>query len=164
MQKPQSAKFVALESCRGVCALLVSLMHLSVNGDFYYLTLVRNGGLGVTYFFVLSGFVMMHAYGSKIRGGGDLVPFIVRRFGRLYPLHIIILAVLVAFELLKLLLVHRAGLSSGSAPFSGANSLPALAAGAALSSTVWAFSMFSPGTAPVGRSVPNFGHISSFSE
>jgi peptidoglycan/LPS O-acetylase OafA/YrhL len=141
VQDKQSAKFVALESCRGICALLVALYHLSANSHLYNLTLVRNGGLGVTYFFVLSGFVMMHAYGAKIRGGADFVPFVVRRFGRLYPLHITILAVLFGVELLKVLLVHD-GASSGSPPFSGPNSLPALAGGAVLINGLGFFNVF----------------------
>jgi peptidoglycan/LPS O-acetylase OafA/YrhL len=132
VKKTQSAKFVALESCRGICALLVALVHLSANGHFYNLALVRNGGLGVTYFFVLSGFVMMHAYGSRLRSGNDLGPFVIRRFGRLYPLHILILAVLVLLELVKLAMTSRGGVSSGVPAFSGANSLSALAGGVAL--------------------------------
>lgn len=121
--------------------MLVALVHLSANGHFYSLTIVRNGGLGVTYFFVLSGFVMMHAYGSKLAGTRDFIPFTVRRFGRLYPLHITILSVLFVLELVKLLLV-RGGVSSGNPPFSGPDSLPALAGGAALINGLGFFDVF----------------------
>lgn len=119
-------KFLCLESWRGICAILVALVHLSALGHFYYFPPVRNGGLGVTYFFVLSGFVMMHAYGRKIRVGSDFGPFILKRFGRLYPMHIFTLLILVALEFAKLAVMNLGHVSAGSAPFTGANSVPSL--------------------------------------
>ncbi|MDO6416081.1 acyltransferase [Sphingomonas sp. BIUV-7] len=131
-EEPKSEKFAALESCRGICALLVALVHLSANGYFYNLLPVRNGGLGVTYFFVLSGFVMMHAYGRKLSSIDDLVPFAVRRIGRLYPLHIAMLLALFLLECVKLIIVSRSTLAAGVPAFSGANSYSALLGGVLL--------------------------------
>ena len=120
-------KFQALESCRGVCALLVALYHLSANGHFYQFAAIRKGGfLGVAFFFVLSGFVMMHAYGRRITGLGSFRSFFLRRFGRLYPLHFAMLSILLGIEFLKLLMVDGLHISSGTPPFMGANSVPSL--------------------------------------
>ena len=46
--------------------------------------LVRNSYLMVDMFFVLSGFVMCHGYGDRIRNRGDLRDFIALRFSRVY--------------------------------------------------------------------------------
>jgi len=120
-------RFRALDSWRGVAALLVLFFHFSANGAFYAFPPIRHGGLSVPFFFVLSGFVITHAYGARLAGGGQVRRFVVRRIGRLYPLHMITLGALVALELGKWALV-RAGLPSGEAPFAGANDIGSLAA------------------------------------
>lgn len=57
--------------------------------------------LFVDFFFVLSGFVIASAYQSKLSSGDGVIPFALRRFGRLYPLHIATLAALVTFALAR---------------------------------------------------------------
>jgi len=120
-------RFHALDSWRGIAALLVVLVHLSANGAFYEFPPVRHGGLSVPFFFVLSGFVISHAYGARLRNSAEVGQFVLRRVGRLYPLHIVMLGVLVLLELVKWVLV-RHGAPSGQAPFAGANDLPSLIA------------------------------------
>jgi len=59
--------------------------------------LVASGWLWVHFFFVLSGFVMMQAYGHDFAGalrGRAYWRFIVTRFGRIYPLHLFTLLVM----------------------------------------------------------------------
>jgi peptidoglycan/LPS O-acetylase OafA/YrhL len=41
----------------------------------------------VDFFFVLSGFVLMHTYGARIQGGAAYRDFLRKRFARVYPLH-----------------------------------------------------------------------------
>ena len=61
---------------------------------------------GVSFFFVLSGFILSLVYGEKLKEGGlnagsrlaDILSFIVARFARIWPLHVATL-VLVAFLL-----------------------------------------------------------------
>lgn len=120
-------RFHALDSWRGVAALLVLFFHLSANGAFYAFPPVRHGGLSVPFFFVLSGFVITHAYGARLAGGGEGRRFVVRRIGRLYPLHVVTLGALLALELVKWALV-RIGLPSGQPPFAGANGIGSLIA------------------------------------
>jgi hypothetical protein len=120
-------RFRALDGWRGIAALVVALNHLNFEGNFYYWEAIRRGGLCVDLFFVLSGFVICHTYGDRLRGGVGAAKFAIRRFGRLYPLHIATLGLLVGLEAAKAIAMSVLGLTAGQAPFSGATSLPALA-------------------------------------
>jgi peptidoglycan/LPS O-acetylase OafA/YrhL len=42
----------------------------------------------VDFFFVLSGFVLMHTYGERIVDGADYLDFLRKRIARIYPLHL----------------------------------------------------------------------------
>ncbi|HMD80159.1 MAG TPA: acyltransferase, partial [Anaerolineales bacterium] len=125
-ERDVSYRFRALESWRGICAMAVVLFHFS--GVSHVYPVVRNGGLGVEFFFVLSGFVMTHAYGDRLRGWAAAKKFVIRRFGRLYPLHLAMLLAMVVLETIKLAISILFDVQSGEPPFSGTNSLSALAA------------------------------------
>lgn len=75
---------LSLEGIRGFAALIVALYHLKIGTE--YFSVIRNGYIFVDLFFVLSGFVICAAYYSKINSTQDLGTFIIRRFGRLFPL------------------------------------------------------------------------------
>lgn len=94
-------RFQVLDSWRGVAALLVALFHFRFLGHFYESPFVRHGWLWVDFFFVLSGFVITHAYANRLRAPGGVWSFAVRRFGRLWPLHIAVLAAFAGLELVK---------------------------------------------------------------
>jgi peptidoglycan/LPS O-acetylase OafA/YrhL len=124
--KQQSAqRFEALDSWRGVCALLVALFHFPLAGPIGENAFVRGSFLFVDFFFVLSGFVIAHACTEKAGTGQGLAKFMVTRIGRLFPLHASMLAAFVGFELLRLAVPQLAG---GEPPFSGAFSLDTLPA------------------------------------
>jgi peptidoglycan/LPS O-acetylase OafA/YrhL len=91
-------RFAALDGWRGICALLVALHHLNAHGHFYSLPLVRNAWLFVDFFFVLSGFVIAHAYGRGLQSASQIRDFTLRRFARLWPLHVTILAAFITLE------------------------------------------------------------------
>lgn len=74
----------ALEGGRGLAALIVALYHLRIGAD--YFSVIRNGYLFVDLFFVLSGFVICASYWQKLGTAGDFRSFMIRRFGRLFPL------------------------------------------------------------------------------
>jgi peptidoglycan/LPS O-acetylase OafA/YrhL len=99
-------RFRALDGWRGICALLVAAHHLEVHGFLYWQPLVRNAWLFVDFFFVLSGFVIAHAYGETLSNGAGFRVFVIRRFGRLWPLHAAVLVALVAIEFSHLVLQH----------------------------------------------------------
>jgi peptidoglycan/LPS O-acetylase OafA/YrhL len=93
---PGVQRFDVLDACRGFCALAVVLFHL--NAQTHGVGFWRGGYVAVMFFFVLSGFVLSHAYRGKIGDAGDLGRFAIRRFGRLYPLHVFVLALYVLIE------------------------------------------------------------------
>lgn len=104
--------YLALDSLRGIAALLVCLYHFKVNSHLAGLGIVRNGWMFVDFFFVLSGFVICIAYAGRLANagnGGELQAFMIRRFGRIYPLHLVMLLAFLAFELVSLALPALAG-------------------------------------------------------
>lgn len=74
----------AFEGSRGVAALLVALFHLKLFAG--QIALIRNGYLLVDLFFVMSGFLMCMLYRDRLQRPAAVPPFLVRRFGRLFPL------------------------------------------------------------------------------
>ena len=85
-------RYRSLDSLRGVCASMVVLMHFKTTGWISYNPTVRYGYLFVDFFFVLSGFVIAASYGDKLAKGFSITKFVALRFGRLYPLHVAVLA------------------------------------------------------------------------
>jgi len=110
-------RFQALDGWRGLSALLVALFHLPVPGHFYLIPFVRGSYLFVDFFFVLSGFIISHAYIDKLGQPGGFRNFVIRRIGRLWPLHVTTLVLFVAAILLINGVTHLLGLSSGARPF-----------------------------------------------
>ncbi|MBS0472700.1 MAG: acyltransferase [Proteobacteria bacterium] len=92
-------RFGVLDGWRGICAALVALHHVEFHGWLYFQPLIRNAWLFVDFFFVLSGFVIAHAYEDRLDSGRAAFGFVLRRFGRLWPLHVTILAIMVALEI-----------------------------------------------------------------
>lgn len=74
-----------LDALRGIAVLLV------MGGHFYFPGIVGGGNVGVTLFFVLSGYLIT----SILRENGDLIRFYARRARRLLPALIAWLAVMV---------------------------------------------------------------------
>ncbi|MCJ2053849.1 acyltransferase family protein [Methylobacterium sp. J-070] len=119
-------RFTALDGWRGLAAVLVALYHLGLAGHFYTWGMVRNSWVFVDFFFVLSGFVLAYGYSAKLHDRGGVAKFIVRRFGRLWPLHIFTLLVLLALEVIKYFLLDATRLPVGEIPFESRRSIPAL--------------------------------------
>lgn len=119
-------RFRALDSWRGICALLVAAHHLEVRGFLYWQPLVRNAWLFVDFFFVLSGFVIAHAYGENLSRGGQIKAFVLRRFGRLWPLHVAVLLALVELELSRLVIAHVHPMAGEHAAFTSDRSVYAI--------------------------------------
>jgi peptidoglycan/LPS O-acetylase OafA/YrhL len=98
-----SNRFEALDSLRGVCAILVALFHFHVQSAIYALPIVRHGWMFVDFFFVLSGFVISHAYGRRLSEGTvSFGRFMLLRLGRIYPLHLCVMLLIVGLELARL--------------------------------------------------------------
>src|ERR1700761_7501775 len=112
-------RFRALDSWRGIAALLVALFHLNLVSPIYSLDFVRNGYLFVDFFFVLSGFVITHGYADRLGTLQGVGAFAFKRFRRLWPLHVIVLAMFVLVESTKAIAAAR-GASFYAPPFTGA--------------------------------------------
>lgn len=91
-------RFEALDSWRGLCALWVVLYHFRAVSHVYDWLWVRTGDIAVDFFFVLSGFVLTHAYGNELESNSARWRFLIRRFGRLYPLHFVTLVAVLCLE------------------------------------------------------------------
>lgn len=93
-----SGRFEALDAWRGVAATMVVAYHFSFLSHFHQISFLASGYLLVDFFFVLSGFVIAHAYAGRLRTPVAALGFMVRRFGRLWPLHAAMLALFVVGE------------------------------------------------------------------
>jgi peptidoglycan/LPS O-acetylase OafA/YrhL len=93
-------RFAALDSWRGICAMMVVLYHVPKFFFFSDLSVIDSGWLFVDFFFVLSGFVTTHTYGTERANLDSALHFIRRRFFRIYPLHFCTFAVFLGWILI----------------------------------------------------------------
>ncbi|AWB24070.1 acyltransferase [Methylobacterium currus] len=113
-----SERFEALDAARGVCALAVAFFHMPLAHPLQQQAWFPNLQLCVDVFFVLSGFVLLHAYGERLATGRQVLRFVLMRFGRLWPLHAATLGFLILLEGMRLLyLSHHAGTPVATPPF-----------------------------------------------
>ncbi|GGY96717.1 acyltransferase family protein [Novosphingobium colocasiae] len=76
--------FVVLDGLRGIAAIAVMALHLKVK---FVLGYRPEAGLAVDFFFLLSGFVIAHAYWARLAERRmSLGTFVVVRLARLYPM------------------------------------------------------------------------------
>jgi peptidoglycan/LPS O-acetylase OafA/YrhL len=85
-------RFLTLDAFRGVAALMVVLMH-------YGLGAKHSGQLAVDLFFILSGFVIAHAYEARMALGMDVRAFARARLIRLYPTFLLAILMMAGFLL-----------------------------------------------------------------
>ena len=117
------ARVEALASGSGPVAFVVVLFHVpGWNHALYDVAVIRNGYLMVELFFVLSGFVIFRTYSTRLVTIGDLARFQFLRFGRLYPVHLVMLLLYLGLEVLKLVAERHFGLrATTSAAFVGSD-------------------------------------------
>jgi peptidoglycan/LPS O-acetylase OafA/YrhL len=97
-------RYHALDALRGVSALFVCLFHFNIGGPVVSLPFIRGSWLFVDLFFVLSGFVIACTWSDRLTSLAQAGRFAVLRFGRVYPLHIVMLLLFLAAELAGLAL------------------------------------------------------------
>lgn len=83
-----------VQASRGLAAICVVLFHLSIamgdaryGGDRVFWEATRRGNLGVDFFFVLSGFIILLAHHSDIGQPGRWRDYAMKRFIRVYPIY-----------------------------------------------------------------------------
>jgi peptidoglycan/LPS O-acetylase OafA/YrhL len=92
---------VTLDFYRFVAALGVLFYHFlrmygeDAHGVFQEYT--KNFYLFVDFFFILSGFVITYTYYHRVSTGDEIVAFLRKRLARIYPLHVVTLALYVLF-------------------------------------------------------------------
>ncbi len=103
--RPAVPQFAALTGLRALAALGVLFCHFSeidAEKNIYFNwgifdPLLIHGAVGVDVFFVLSGFILTLVYRDKFSqslNAGDFTAFMRYRFARLYPVHIVTMAVM----------------------------------------------------------------------
>jgi peptidoglycan/LPS O-acetylase OafA/YrhL len=114
------SKFLYLESLRGIAAITVAIFHAPVFSNTYILgrnPFVANATLMVDFFFVLSGFVIAYNYIDRITDFASLAGFQIKRFLRLYPLHLLTLLVFSGIEIAKYFFELKTGIAPGTPAF-----------------------------------------------
>lgn len=82
----QNEEIRSLNTLRGLAALMVAVYHgPAMFGSKHWFP---HAYLAVDLFFVISGFIMAHVYGARVRGGLAFGGFMRRRLARLYPLYL----------------------------------------------------------------------------
>ncbi|MBC2663914.1 acyltransferase [Novosphingobium flavum] len=112
------AHFAVLDAWRGVAALAVAFRH--INGTAFFLNGPLHSALSsaVDFFFILSGFVIAASYGERLARGFSLLRYAVLRWGRVWPLHGLMVLAYVLFET-ALWLRGSGGLLGGREAFTG---------------------------------------------
>ncbi len=94
------SSLTALTSLRFFAALWVVIYHFSDHLAFSLppWLFVHFGTQAVNFFFVLSGFILAHVYGVAVAEGRfNARSFFMKRFARLYPVHLVTLAMVLGF-------------------------------------------------------------------
>lgn len=107
----------AVNGWRGLGAICIALGHFGIATDVFAVGRLEPLRQIVDMFFVFSGFVIAQAYGHKLSRPSAFPEYVIRRFGRIWPLQAATLAVLVGYELLKLVVSTVSGRTFSSPPF-----------------------------------------------
>ena len=94
-----------LQSLRIMFSLTVMLAHFSYAGIEGH-----SSGVGPMFFMLMTGVVMSRSYGPKIRSGNfRFGPYLLRRFFKFYPLHLLCLVAVLLIRHSTLPWYYRAG-------------------------------------------------------
>ena len=85
IRRDDKRTFTTLDGLRGVAALFVAMRHTTL---FKGLN-IHGGYLAVDLFFVLSGFVIAHAYEGRLAQGLSPTKFLAQRYLRLLPVYVL---------------------------------------------------------------------------
>ena len=95
MAPPNHNHIHALTGIRFVAALGVFAHHMLGKLGITFFNCPFGDG-GVTFFFVLSGFILTYVYADRLTQPGDLWRFYFSRWARIWPLHVVTLAIYIA--------------------------------------------------------------------
>lgn len=115
----EQARMRSLDGWRGIGAMVVAYGHLEASGYALRSGLLDTAHVLVDFFFVASGFLIANTYGASLRDGGSATRFAIKRFGRIWPLHAVMLAAFVAVEAAKWSAIGVFGFTPHYTPFDG---------------------------------------------
>jgi len=98
-------RFEVLDSFRGLASVFVILHHMHYVGSIAEDSFFIHSDLFVEFFFILSGFVLAHAYAYK--KNLQFKEYFIARTFRILPLHLFVLGAFILLELLKLFIHHN---------------------------------------------------------
>lgn len=107
----------AMNGLRGPGALAIAFAHLAVATDLLAYHHLTSALMVVDMFFVFSGIVIAHAYSEKLRQPSAFPQYFLRRLGRIWPLQVATLTVLILYELGKLCAAMAFNVHFSSRPF-----------------------------------------------
>jgi peptidoglycan/LPS O-acetylase OafA/YrhL len=113
----QAKRFEALDGWRGLAALAVAFYHAPIAHPLRQASNWKNMEVFVDFFFVLSGFVILYAWGRRLDSAAAAKDFMAKRFWRIWPLHFAILMAFLVLELIKAGLQQVVTLPLDGAPF-----------------------------------------------
>ena len=87
---PARRSYYTLDGLKGLTALIVATRHVPI---FFRGLHTPETFLAVDLFYLLSGFVVAHAYNERLRAGGFIAAFLKTRLIRLYPFYLLGLAI-----------------------------------------------------------------------
>ena len=96
-------RFRVLDTYRYIAAVGVVAFHFELNVQPFLghpTAIFEKMHLFVDFFFVLSGFVLMHTYGARMHKFADMRLFLRKRLARVYPLHALMTLVFMAISVL----------------------------------------------------------------
>jgi peptidoglycan/LPS O-acetylase OafA/YrhL len=132
--------YLALDGLRGVAAIGVVTYHIC--GYFRLGFAPAHAYLAVDFFFMLSGFVIAHAYDRRLASGFGVLGFLAVRLVRLYPLVLLGLAIGTALFLMRAVSTHE--MRAGSVLLAAATNALLLPSPALTYLRPWAFPTDTP--------------------
>lgn len=88
---------------RFIAAISIVIFHYGKEVNIFYNDytsfIFRQANVGVSYFFILSGFVMIIAYGNREKI--NLLKYLNNRFARIYPLYLLAILLILVIKLFK---------------------------------------------------------------
>lgn len=91
----------ALDGWRGIAAFLVVFYHLLISHSLFHQVWLSFLMPLLEFFFMISGFVMALGFGNKVKDAPSFWAFVIRRMGRVWPLHLAMLALLLLVPLAR---------------------------------------------------------------
>lgn len=109
-----SQYYASLDGFRGLLAVFVAIYHTIWISHPQTWRFFENGPVIIDLFFAFSGFLMWRLYADRLQTPDQVQAFFKRRFARLYPLHLFMVLVFLAFAGVRLF-AHKIGIAELSA-------------------------------------------------